>query len=71
MNEKKENDSLNILDIVKSVLMSFLGVQKESVRERDFKIGKPVHFIIAGIILTAVLVAIIITAVRVLLHTAS
>jgi hypothetical protein len=69
MNDKDEKNSVSFLNVCKSVLMSFLGVQKESVRERDFKIGKPAHFIIVGILLTLVLIGILITAVQLLLHT--
>ena len=39
-------------DVIKSVLSSFIGVQNEKSRERDFSHGKAWHFIVVGIILT-------------------
>jgi len=44
------------LDIILSVLSSFLGVQSARNRERDFEHGRPAHFIIVGIGLTIVFI---------------
>ena len=43
------------------------GVQSNKNRERDFSQGKPVHFIIAGIILTICFVCVIILLVKIML----
>lgn len=68
MSEDKKG--IGVWEICKSVLMSFLGVQKESVRRRDFEKGKPAHFIIAGIVFTALFVALLYGVVRLILHLA-
>ena len=33
-------------------MMSFFGVQKEEIRERDFTQGKPSQFIVIGLLIT-------------------
>ncbi|HEX5057270.1 MAG TPA: DUF2970 domain-containing protein [Gammaproteobacteria bacterium] len=66
MDDQKKG--IGILEICKSVLMSFFGVQKESVRRRDFEKGKPVHFIITGFILTALFIAVLYGVVKLILH---
>ena len=43
-------------DVLKSVLASFIGVQNEKTRERDFTHGKAWHFIIVGVILTVLFI---------------
>ena len=43
-------------DVIKSVLASFIGVQSEKTRERDFTHGKAWHFIIIGLILTVLFI---------------
>lgn len=45
-----------LLDVVKSVLASFFGVQSEKNRERDFQHGRPVHYIVIGLAATALFV---------------
>ncbi|MCG7598566.1 DUF2970 domain-containing protein [Halomonas sp. McH1-25] len=42
--------------VVKSVLAAFFGVQKERQRQHDFSEGKPVAFIMTGIVLAVALV---------------
>ena len=42
-----------------SVFRAFAGVQTSANRERDFEHGKPSHFIVAGILLTAVFVGVV------------
>lgn len=57
-------------EVCKSVLMSFFGVQKESVRRRDFEKGKPWHFIIAGLVFTLLFIALLYGLVKLILHLA-
>jgi hypothetical protein len=52
----QRNKSPTPLQVVKSVLAAFFGVQSETNRTRDFTQGKPAHFILAGLVLTLVLV---------------
>jgi hypothetical protein len=49
--QQENNDRpLSFGELVKSVLMAFLGVQSNSNRMRDFSKGKLSHFIIIGVI---------------------
>lgn len=68
MKMDKQKSGIGIWEICKSVLMSFLGVQKESVRRRDFEKGKPAHFIVAGIFFTALFIVILYGTVKLILH---
>lgn len=45
-----------ILSTIFSVVAAFFGVQSESNRQRDFKHGSPLAFIIVGVVLAAVMV---------------
>ncbi len=60
--EDKKTPSL--LDVARSVLWAFIGVQKNKNYERDFKHGKPSQYIIVGLIAVAVFIAILITVVK-------
>ena len=55
---------------VASVAASFFGVQSSKNRERDFKYGKPAHFIAIGIAATIVFVLLVLLVVRMALHSA-
>lgn len=59
------------LDIVLSVLSSFFGVQSARNQERDFRHGRPIHFIIVGLGLTVLLILGIWLAVKFALRAAS
>ncbi len=54
--------------VFKSVLMSFFGVQTEATRQMDFTHGKPGQFIIIGLVLTALFIVMVFTAVKVVLY---
>lgn len=56
--------------VIASVLASFIGVQSHRNRERDFKHGNVLHFIIAGIVLTVLFVLLIYTVVQLVLSNA-
>ncbi|MCB1717341.1 MAG: DUF2970 domain-containing protein [Candidatus Competibacteraceae bacterium] len=58
------------LQIISSVLSSFIGVQSNKNRERDFKHGRVVHFIIAGVVLTVLFILVVYSAVQFALSTA-
>lgn len=53
-----------------SVGASFFGVQSAKNRERDFKHGNAVHFIVMGVVATAVFVLLVVLAVRLALRQA-
>jgi Protein of unknown function (DUF2970) len=59
--DKKEP---SLLDVTRSVMWAFLGVQKSKNHERDFKHGKPSQYIIVGLVGVAVFIAILVTVVR-------
>lgn len=71
-NEKKQKDpeAPTFWQIVMSTLASFFGVQSNKNRERDFKHGSPLPFIIAGIIVTVLFIATVVTVVRLVLSNA-
>ena len=60
--EDKKTPSL--LDVARSVLWAFIGVQKNKNYERDFKHGKPSQYISVGLIAVAVFIAVLITVVK-------
>jgi len=46
------SSKLNLLKIIVSVLSSFIGIQSNENRKRDFNANKPFHFIIVGLVVT-------------------
>lgn len=58
------------LQVAASVLASFLGVQSDKNRQRDFQHGKPAHFIIVGLLLTAAFVLVVWGVVQLVLRLA-
>ncbi len=57
----------NFKQTIKSVLAAFFGVQSEKNRQVDFSQGKLSHFIIVGIAVVAIFIAILITVVSLVL----
>jgi len=49
-----------IIQVVKSVLAAFIGVQSEANRKKDFEQGSLLTYVIAGLIFTALFVVAII-----------
>lgn len=45
-----------IISTIFSVIAAFFGVQSESNRQRDFKHGSPLTYIIVGVLLAAAMV---------------
>ena len=54
----------SLLDVTRSVLWAFLGVQKSKNHERDFKYGKPSQYIIVGLVGVVIFIAILIMVVK-------
>jgi hypothetical protein len=65
-----DESGLSIWQIIGSTVAAALGVQNRSRRERDFANGKPVHFIIAGIVFTAIFVLLMVVIVRTVVNAA-
>jgi hypothetical protein len=57
----------SFIDVVKSVLASFFGVQSDENRKRDFQQGSPAQFIIVGLVLTVLLIVGMIMIVKLIL----
>lgn len=55
------------IDVVKSVLASFFGVQSDKNRERDFQQGSPAQFIVVGLVLTILFIIGMIVVVKIIL----
>lgn len=55
--------------VVQSVFAGLIGVQSKANKERDFTDGKPLHFIIGGLVGTLLFVATIILLVKYLIYT--
>ena len=54
--------------VFKSVLASFFGVQNEETLQRDFTHGKPAQFIVVGLVITALFIAMVFIAVKLVLY---
>lgn len=50
---------LSIFQVLGSVISSFIGVQGNATRERDFTHGRARDFIVAGVFLTLVFVLVV------------
>lgn len=48
----QEEKDLTLLQVMGSVFAASFGVQSKENKVRDFSRGKPVHFIIAGVVFT-------------------
>lgn len=45
--------------VIKSVLAAFFGVQRDSRRREDFEHGRPVAFIVTGLVLALIMVGLV------------
>ena len=59
-----DQGDLTLLQVMASVFAAGFGVQSKQNKVRDFKRGKPVHFIIAGLVFTTVFMLALITTVN-------
>ncbi|MCK5770087.1 DUF2970 domain-containing protein [Algiphilus sp.] len=62
---------LRFIELLQAVAAALLGVQSERARKRDFSRGKPMHFIIIGVLATIVFVLTITGIVQLVLHLAT
>ncbi len=65
----EENKGTGFWSVVQSVMAAGIGVQSRANKERDFKHGKPLHFIVGGLIGTVLFVVFVWLLVQYLLHT--
>ena len=61
----------SLIDVVKSVLASFFGVQSDKNRKREFEQGSPAQFIIVGLVLTILFIVGMILIVKLILASAT
>lgn len=60
----EEEKKPSLLDVTRSVMWAFLGVQKSKNHARDFKHGKPSQYIIIGLVGVAIFIIILVTVVK-------
>jgi hypothetical protein len=70
MSDDPDHKPLSLWEMLQSVLSAALGVQSGKNRARDFSRGKASHFIILGVLFTALFVLIIFGVVQLVLHLA-
>ncbi|MEM8594232.1 MAG: DUF2970 domain-containing protein [Pseudomonadota bacterium] len=63
----EENIELTFVQVTVSVLASMFGVQSDKNRIRDFKYGKPKHFIAGGIIFVVLFLLFVFCVVQIVL----
>ena len=65
--DSPDKKGLSVWQVAASTVAAAFGVQSKANKDRDFSTGKPVHFIIAGIVFTALFVIAIIAVVNLVL----
>ncbi len=65
--DSPDKKGLSVWQIATSTVAAAFGVQSKANKDRDFSTGKPIHFIIAGIVFTALFVIAIIAVVNLVL----
>jgi len=64
-----ERSGTGFLNVMQSVAAAMIGVQSRKNKERDFTHGKPIHFIVGGLVGTALFLLVIWLIVQYLLAT--
>nr|WP_298140394.1 DUF2970 domain-containing protein [uncultured Pseudomonas sp.] len=68
--DNDHDQPLTFREMLQSVLAAAIGVQSGKNRSRDFRRGKPSHFIILGVSFTLLFVLTIFAVVKLVLHLA-
>jgi hypothetical protein len=68
--EPQDQKPPTLWQAIASVAASFFGVQSSRARRRDFTKGRPLHFIVIGLLMTAIFIAVVVLAVRIALKSA-
>jgi len=66
----KEPAGLTFWQVVGSTIAAAIGVQKKANKERDFTHGKPLPFIVAGLVFTVLFVLAVVAVVQMVLSRA-
>ncbi|MGF1643752.1 MAG: DUF2970 domain-containing protein [Thiotrichales bacterium] len=56
MINESPSQNVGFISVLKSVAAAFFGVQSARNRERDFAHGKPIHYIVIGLLATGLFV---------------
>jgi len=67
-NDPHDNKPPTLWQMLHSVMAAAFGVQSHKNRARDFTHGKPSHFVILGVVFTAVFALILLGIVQLVLH---
>ncbi len=67
----EQNKKLSFFQVLGSVVSSFVGVQKNETRERDFKHGRARDFIFVGILLTVAFILAVWGLVKLVMYAAT
>lgn len=68
MKKEPDNQAPGLRQMIGSVLAAAFGVQSGKNRERDFKHGKAMHFIVAGIVFVMLFILAIVGLVKLVLR---
>ena len=68
--KEPQQPPLSFWEMLQSVLAAAFGVQSGKNRNRDFSRGKPSHFILLGLLFTAVFVLVLLGIVKLIMHLA-
>ena len=66
-----DNSPLRFWQVLLSVLAAAFGVQSGKNRQRDFSRGRPLHFVVIGLLATALFVLLLYGTVQLVLHFAT
>ncbi len=66
-----DNNPLSFWQVLLSVLAAAFGVQSGKNRQRDFSRGRPLHFVVIGLLATALFVLLLYGTVQLVLHFAT
>jgi hypothetical protein len=68
--KEEEPTKLSLMSIIGSTLSAAIGIQNSKNRQRDFKSGKLMPFIIAGVVFTLLFIGTVFTIVQIVLKNA-
>jgi len=63
-----EKQYIGFIQVAKSVLSGMFGVQSSKNRERDFTKGKPIHYVVVGLLFTVIFILTLVGVVKLVLH---
>lgn len=62
-----KKNKVSFISVIQSTLAAAIGVQSEKNRQRDFKHGKPIYYILSGLIFVILFIVTIIIIVNLVL----